>query len=257
MNDTTTTTTAPEAHAGGEDTKLKLDDLARGYFTQTDPNAETAVATAIAIAEAHGLPVSYSWDAGNEPLPEGFDVAVLPVTKRTDDKGNVPVALWIAAVPSLALIEQHEKGPAYIRDTIATALLNKFANTVRPNEKRQASAGPLSVPKSIEDFILAASRDQGLAAFREIGKDYVAALRKAGIAAMNLSLLRQVLSSSAFAGQQFPKIEQAKWTGLIDKMIAAAKAKNLDPGIIEVWKQTRDETTIGADDFDLDALDAL
>lgn len=252
MNDQTTT----NANDATDAKAPKLDDLGRAYYSASNPQAETAVANAIAIAEHHKLPVSYSWDAANEPMPEGYDVAVVPLTKRTEDKGNVPVALWIAAIPSLEAIAAHEQGGRWIQDTIASALMAKFANTVRPSEKKQA-AGPLSVPLSIDDFIIAATRDQGLSTYREHAKDWVKALKDAGLAAMNASLLRQVLSSASFAQQQFPKIPQAKWSALIDKMIARAQKESLDPGIISVWKTTRDETVLGADDFDLDALDAL
>lgn len=243
MNDTTKTE-AP-----------KLDELSRAWFASTNPAAESAVAKAIAIAEAHALPVSYNWPAESEPMPDGYDVAIIPVTKRTEADGNVPVALWITAIPSLEAIAAHEKGQQYIADKIADALMSKVANSVRPNEKK--GAAPLSVPLSIDDFIIAATRDQGLSTFREHAKDWVKGLREAGLVAMNASLLRQVLSSASFASQQFPKIPQAKWVALIDKMIARAARENLDPGIIAVWKQTRDETTLGADDFDVDALDKL
>lgn len=244
MNDTTNTQ-APN-----------LDDLSRAYYSATNPQAETAVATAIAIAEHHKLPISYSWNAANEPIPSGYDVAIIPLTKRTEDKGNVPISLWIAAIPSLETIAGHEQGGRWIQDTIASALMAKFANTVRPSERKQA-AGPLSVPLTVDDFIVAATRDQGLSTFREHAKDWIKALKDAGLTAMNATLLRQVLSSASFAAQQFPKIPQSKWVALLDKMIARAQREGLDPGIIAVWKQTRDETVLGADDFDVDALDAL
>jgi hypothetical protein len=247
MNDQTQAKTPPD--------KLSLEDLSRAYFAASNPNAETAVARALAIAEAHNLPVSYNWKAESEPMPEGYDVAIVPVTKRTETSGNVPVALWIAAIPSLEVIASHDKGTAWIQDKIADACISKLANAVRPSEKK--TDGPLSVPLSVDDFIIAATRDQGLATFRTEAAEWIKGLKAAGLAAMNPTLLRQVLSSSAFASQQFPKIPDAKWAALLDKMIAKAQTKSLDPGIMAVWKQTRTETTIGADDFDLEALDNL
>jgi hypothetical protein len=255
MNDQTTTENATAATPAAKDAP-KLDDLSRAYFSATNPQAESAVAAAMAIAEFHKLPVSYNWPAATEPMPDGYDVAIIPLTKRTEDKGNVPVALWVAAIPSLETIAAHEGGQRYIADKIADALINKLANSVRPNEKKTAD-GPLSVPLSVDDFIVAATRDQGLSTFREHAKDWVKALRDIGLIAMNASLLRQVLSSAKFAEQQFPKIPQAKWVALIDKMLARAAKENLDPGIIAVWKASRDETVLGAEDFDLAALDAL
>lgn len=250
MNDQTTT--APANGETAAPALPSLDDLNRARITATNPDAETLVGKAIAIAEAHGLPVAYNWPAESEVMPDGYDVAIVPLTKRTET-GNVPTALWIAAIPSLETVQGHAKGADYIRDVVGTALMAKLANSVRVKRDN----GPLSVPLSVDDFIIAASRDQGLGAFREHVKDWVQGLKNAGLVGMNATLLRQVLSSASFASQQFTRIPQSKWVALLDKMIAKARGAGLDPGIMEVWKQTRDETTLGADDFDPEALDKI
>lgn len=236
----------------------KLDDLKRQYFGPAKQDeAAAAIDGARTICAAHKIPVAFNWKAEDgEKLPEGYGVAVIPITQRREGAGNVPVGLYVVGIPDLDLITEHTKGKAWLRDIAEAALMNKFANTVRPKDGQET---PLSVPFSVDDFITRADRDQGLAFFRAIQSNYVGALNKMfQRKIMNGTMLRQVLSSAAFAVQQFPKFGQDLWEKLLEKMIAEANAKGDEPGILVNWKETRDQTAIEiADDWDMDDLNKM
>lgn len=230
-----------------------LDDLKRAYFGPSNPDAAArAVDNARAICEAHDLPVAFNWDAEHENLPEGYGIGIVPITQRRENVGNVAIGCYIAGIPDPDTVLAHEKGEKWARSVMEGALLSKFANAARPRDGQP----PMSLPFSVEDFITSSRGDSGLAFFREHSSRYVKALNDLfRRRIMNATLLRQVLASAKFAEQQFPNVEQAKWEKVLDKMLAEAERENADPGIIALWKRTRDETEISVSDFGLDDLD--
>ena len=248
MNDETPTATAAP----------KLEDLKRDYFAPgREEQAAIAIEKARAICAAHNLPVAFNWKAEDgETLPDGYGVSVLPITQRREGSGNVAVGLYIAGIPSVALIQSTDGGQLWVNDVCESALLNKFANTVRPRDGQET---PLSVPYSVADFITRADRDQGLAFYRSIQADYVGALNKLfKRKIMNGTLLRQVLQSAAFANQQFAKLPQATWEKMLQKMISQAEMAGENAGIIQNWLDTRAEAQIEiADDWDMDDLNTM
>lgn len=232
-----------------------VDEIRRAYYAPSQQDEiNSAVEYAQQAAANDNIPLSFNFDP-NEALPDGYGIATIPVTQRREGSGNVPIGVYIAAIPDPDTIAASEQGANWARDAVVNALLNKFANAVRPRGDNQGL--PESAPFTVEDFITSASRDQGLAFFREVGGDYVKALKKMGLRIMNLALFRQVLSSAPFAEQQFPNIDQSKWEGILDKMIAKARNEGKDPGILTVWREQRDNTEINVQDFDLDELDEL
>lgn len=261
MDDRISTTapgqTQPAAHAQPAATDApSVDDLTRAYYPPANPDAmQAAVERAQTIAEANNLPLAFNWDAANDALPDGYGIGIVPVTQRRENIGNVTVGVYIAGIPDPDTILAHERGEAWARETMERSLLAKLASAVRPG---RTDTGPLSVPFSVEDFIIPSNRDQGLAYFRERSAHYVKALNelfKRKI--MNGTILRQVLASRAFAEQQFQKVDQRAWEHVLDKMVEEATAAGKDPGIIRVWRDTRNETDLTPEDFDLSELDSV
>lgn len=232
-----------------------IEELNRQYFEpDQQEEASKAVQRAQEIASAHGLPVAFNWDAENQSLPDGYGVAIIPVQERREGQGIAKIGVYIAGVPSIETVLQHEKGNDWLRTVGINHMLNKFSNAVRP---RGGQPSGMAVPFSVEDFITSASRDQGLQFFREISASWVKALKKLGLRVMNVTLLRQVLASRSFAEQQFPNVSQEKWEKILDKMLEEAEQKKADAGIIKVWRETRNDTELSTGDFDLEELDQL
>ena len=237
--------------------KLDVQDVRREYY---EPTAESFAKAQAAIDAwttafiAANLPVRYSWDTNNE-LPAGYGLALVPQTKRTGDKGNEVIGLYIFAVPDPATVLQHERGQQWARETMVDRLVNRAASAVRPRD----GSAPVTVPYSVEDFIIPASRDQGLAYFREVAKDVLDGLKKLGFSPkhLNVALLRQILASAAYAQQQFPNIAQTKWEHVLRTLIAKADRDGKDAGIVRVWLDTRNAVDIEAQDFDDSALDSI
>ena len=159
----------------------------------------------------------------------------------------------IAGIPAPEAIIDDEKGAIWAIDSLWKVLINKYSNAVRPREGQ----AQVTAPFSMEEFITTATRESGLAYFREIQGVWVSALKKKGLKLMNAALLKQTLASAQFAEQTFPKIQQSVWEGLLNKMIAAGKKINKDAGIIVTWLESRNEVAFETSEFELDDLDSL
>lgn len=242
-----TTSRAPESPG-------TLDDIKRAYYAPEQQEAAVAaVAMAQEIAEANNLPVVFNWDT-DAALPEGYGVATLPITQRREGVGTVTIGLAIAGVPDPTLCMAHEKGEAWARSVLESALLNKLASAARQGRDGD---GPLTLPYSVEDFIVSArGGDSGLTFFRENVKHFVDGINlKLKRKIMNATLLRQVLASAKFAEHQFPTIGQDAWERVLDVMLALAAKNGAEPGIVAVWRKTRNETDLAVADFSVDDID--
>jgi len=240
-----------------ESDALSVDDIKRAYYAPSDVEAiNKAVEQAQEAANNDGLPVSFNFDPEQE-LPEGYGIATVPITQRSkSSSGNVPIGIYIAAIPDPETVANSGvSGAAWIREAAINSLVAKFANAVRPRGEQQGL--PETAPFTINDFITSASRDQGLGFFREIAPSWTKALKKLGLRIMNQTLLRQVLQSRTFAEQQFPNISQEKWETILDRMNQAAEQQGKDAGVIKEWRRNRDNTEISVQDFDLDDLDEM
>lgn len=259
MNDTTTATNTAAAPAAPEaaDKALALENLTRQWFEPGDEaNAEAAIGKAAAIAEKHGLPVQPNWNIA-EPKPANYALAIVPkmrTRKNADGTGEqYPIAVYIAAIPTPEAIaaDGGDAGAAWLRGKLQEALLNRFANQTRGDNVA-------SIPFTVADFITAQGRDNSLAYFRKVVAAYVKLLKDKGVKPTpTANILRDVFASKAAAEQFYPRVKQTNWEALLDKMLADAKAAGTDPGMVAVWRQTRDSAEIDSGDFDLDGLDGL
>lgn len=244
----------PEQSAESTDPAERLQKISRDYFPPAKlVDAESQVAEVLEVCEANKIKPVYNFDTDKD-FPEGYGLAILPIKTRHASRGNVVTGMAIVALPDPVEVEAHDKGKEFIRNCVIDAELAKVANAVRPRSDGSTAA---SVPYTVEDFITSARAAESLAAFRELAPSYVKALKKQKMSIMTATILRQVLSSAQFAAQQFPTVAAEKWEGVLDKMIARAKSKGLEPGIMDHWKETRATSTVEMGDFDLDGLEGL
>lgn len=192
-----------------------------------------------------------------DTFPDGYGLAVVPISKRQSEtgKGNVTIGIAVAAIPDPAIVGAHDKGSNFIRQVITDNFMSKVANACRPRPDGSVAA---SMPLEIEDFIESQRGGGLLKAFSEIAPLFVKALRKKGIKYMTSQLLRQTLQSRAFAETQFEKIGQEQWEKVLDGMVVKATKEGHDPAILQDWKATRDSTEVTeVEDIDLSEFDEL
>jgi len=82
-------------------------------------------------------------------------------------------------------------------------------------------------------------------------------LKDKGLTFMSAPILRQILSSAAFASMHWPKTPQTVWASLLEKMVARATAMGLDPAVLQTWKETRDAVEMEVPELDLSDFDDL
>jgi len=264
MNDQTTNTTAPaSAPTAPAAPKLSLDDIERLTFAPSELAAEAtqlAIRRQMAIAEAFGLPVRANTDL-QQPLPAGYTLSVVPIrTTRTDPatgKGvQVPVELWLTAHPTMSALMADDKGRVWAEDRVTDAVLNRFANDRRP--RKDGTLPTTEAMFSLASFITVATRDGGMGAFRELAPAYLKQLRGKLVPEISTDILRSVLASAVMAASIYRTVPAERWSGLLERMIQSAAKNSLDPGILTVWRDTRDNADASAEDaagdFDLDAL---
>ncbi len=232
---------------------LKLDAIDREYFPPSDlPKASELVKRINETIPAKVI--RYNFDPEKDQVPDGYGLAIVPIAERIAN-ANVTVSLVIAVAPDPELIAGHEKGAAYIRETITDSFLTKIANAARP--KPNGSIGTL--PKTVEEYIERRKGKESLKVFTELAPGYVKALREKGLRVLTQQLLRQVLQSAVFSTQFNPALEdKGTWNTVLTKMIARAKTKGLDPAVLINWQETRDEAEmVNVEELDIDALDQL
>lgn len=249
--------TAPEGQQPAEDA-FTLQDTKRRYFAPANlhEGVEYVAKVEAACAAKPDAVLIRNFDI-NKPFPDGYGVAVIPMARRAQkegEEGNIVFGAAIAALPDPELVSQHEKGNTFIRDTVVDHFCAKIANAVRPRE----GGNEPNVPFTIEDFIENRRGQEGMKTWTELAPAFVSALRKKGIKFMQQPLLKQVLQSAGLASQIFPNMHQEQWENVLNAMIARAKEKGLDPGVLENWLQTRSEKT-GAvvDEIDLSDFDQV
>jgi hypothetical protein len=209
----------------------------------------------VPLAESAGIPMFSNWDAEGEEMPENRNLAIIPVAPK---RGAEPNGIAISAQPTLdALLAHGEEGVKFVHETIAKALMGRTRSALRAMIKAGNSA-VASLPVTIADFITVQSRDQGLGAFREISKPYITHLQTKGFSMLDQKQLRAIFMSAQYAATSYPNTPATSWSGLLDRCIAAATAKNLDPGAMLAWRDTRDAFSVSAGgDFDVDEIEAM
>ncbi len=229
-----------------------FDAVKRSYFPSLKlTEAQSLIGAITENASAQGIAVRFNFDPTKE-FVAGYGIAIIPITKRTDERGNIVNGIAIAAIPDIETVQAHQLGQQYVVDTVINSMINKLANAVRP--RGDAGTVSASVPFTVEDFLTSNRVEGVLLAFRQLAPVYVKVLKKKGLKFMTEGILRQTLQNAAFAEQQFPKIGQDKWQLILDNMIATATEEKIAVGILTEWKETRDSIEIMDDDVDLSDL---
>lgn len=252
---------AAPAQAGAENSNAgqasasPLDAVEKSYITpdRVQIDGQAAITAANEACKAAGVSPVMNFDA-SKPFPAGCGLLILPVNKR-EGQGTKVVTICFGAVPDAATIAQSEGGEDFIRTAVMDKVFAKLANAVRP----RGDSGEIgtNLPQTVADFITRQERGTSLTTFRELASSYVSALKSKGVKFMTPQILRQVLSCTAFAQQQFAKVPQAVWVKVLDSMIAAASKKKLDPSILLEWKSTRDSAEFEVAELDFSDLSGL
>ncbi len=239
----------------GSDDKFTMENVEKRYFAPDQlEDAQTYLGKVTNVCPDGAIKRNFDPE---EVFPDGYGLAVVPISKRSLEKGggNISIGIVVAAIPDPASVANHEKGGEFIRSAITDVFMAKVANSCRP---RPDGTTATTIPFTIEDFIESRRGRESLKAFTEVASAFVKALRKKGIIYMTPGLLRQTLQSKAFAATQFEKINQDAWQKVLDAMIVKAKAAGHDPAILVNWKDTRDSVeVVEIEDLDLDDLDSL
>lgn len=258
MNDTTTTETAPQTTTENPDTEKKftVDDLARTYFAPDDVATKGAEYLA-QVLSLENLPHRLNFDP-EQTFPEGMGLYILPLTKRSEVKGEGRKVLGVAisAVPSLELLAGlGDRGRDFLESAITSAYATKIASSLKPDEKGNLPDGA-NLPKSVEDFIESRREISTYGYFSEFAKKYVPELKKK-IPFLTAVILRQIFQSKAYAAD-FKSVKDEFWTKLLDLAISKGNAEHKDVSQLVNWKDTREQNVIDVtQDIDLDELAEL
>lgn len=258
MDINTENNAAAEQNANTEAKELTIQDIERQYFAPNElEKGVTAVAEAVELATKAGAKPVYNFDTEKD-FPAGCGLAIIPISKRDKEgeRGNIVENVAIAAIPEPSTIAALEGGQNWIYDTLVSALIGKVANAVRPRGEKGQTAG--TIPSAPIDFITSLrTSGESLTAWRDLANKFVSALRKKGLVTLNAQTLRQILQSKEFAETLFPKVNQAVWENVLDAMISRAEANKKEPGILKVWRETRNTTAIEVPELDVTDLGEL
>ena len=232
--------------------EFTLQDVARRSFSVDElENAQAYIAKAVEAAQAENVNPVFNFDV-NEELPNGYGLAVIPLTERVTGQGNVTKGLCIAAVPSVNEILADDSGESWIIKQITDILVRNIKSAAMPSDDGTIT----SIPFKVVDFTTS-TRSSALAAFNSVAPLYVKALKDKGLKFMSKGLLRQVLSSAAFAEQQFPRIDQDNWQVVINSMKNHAAKEGIDAGILTHWENTRDQVEVSTAEIDLTDIEEM
>lgn len=249
---------APEQAIQAEQAEpaAKLADVKRSWYRLNTDESATAAAHEYGLFEAiesiEGIEIAQNFEG---EVPEGYELALGPLTKTgklpDGTSGQVNIGLFAAAIPSLDAILAHEKGEDWVRRTVANKLIAAVVQSIKT-----ASA---TRPHTVEDFIVSSrSTAESLAGYRKVASMYVKGLQAKNLPEMSDTLLRQILSSQAFATARYPDKKPELWEHLLDLMIRAAEKEGKPAGIMEVWKATRNTAEMAEpEDLSFDDLDAI
>ena len=250
-----TTEIATSDESESSDDKFTIDKIERKFYPPDKLQEATEMIAAIQEIVVENN-IRFNFDPDKQEVPEGYGLATVPISERVPGgKGNKFIGVVIAAVPDPGTIADHEKGGPFIREVVTDYFLAKIANAARP----KATGVPAILPFSIEDYLERRRGRESLKTFTELAPRYVKALREKGLKMLNQALLRQILQSKIFSTQFNEKLEERDfWSSLLDKMIAKSQANNLDPAVLENWRNTRDEIeAVDVSDLDVDELDEM
>ena len=227
-----------------------MDDIEKQYYPASAiEKANTAMTEAFNIAGADNVTMNFDPE---QDFPEGYGVAIVPITERVPEKGNKAKGVLFAAIPELATVLEDKSGDAWIQKIA----LDKMVSQVMSSAKSIDETSVSTLPFSITDFTTS-SRGSGNAAFNALASDYVAEIKKKGLRILTKPIFKNVLASKAFAEELFPSVGQESWTHVLDVMIEHAQKEGLDPIGLLHWKNTRDNVEVQNADVDLSGLEML
>ena len=233
-------------------TETTLQDIEKKYFPADQLDAGiNYINEVMEIAGRENVEPVFNFNPAEE-FPDGYGLSIIPMTKRVPERGNLTYGVVVAAIPSVETLAADDAGSSWITKVITDALLKQVSAAAKPKDEGAAVA----IPFKVSEFVTT-SRTSGLAAFNAVATDYVKALKTKGLKFMSKVLLRQVLASSMFAEQQFPRLSQDNWNVVLDSMIQHAKSKGMEAGVLGHWKATRDEVEIDVTEIDLTDLDSM
>jgi len=228
-----------------------LQDVEKKYFSSTQLEAgQTYIGEVMEICGRENVSPVLNFDS-DEEFPAGYGLAVIPLTERVAERGNVTKGIAVAAIPDFEAVANDTAGGDWIKKQIVDAMIRQV------NSAAKSDDGTLtSIPFSINDFVTS-SRASGLAGFNAVAAQFVKALKKKGLKLLSKGILRQILASAAFAEQQYPKVAQESWVAVLDSMIKHAESEGVDTTGLKHWKGTRDKVEVDMNDFDLSDIDSL
>lgn len=228
-----------------------LQAIKRKNFPSTALDAgQLYVTKALEVAAANQIDPVFNFDIEDD-FPTGYGLAVIPLTESITGHGFVTKGLAIAAIPDYATVANDPAGVNWIQSQITAAMLRQIASAAK------SKTGQLtSIPFKVADFATS-SRSSALAGFNHVATLFVAALKKKGLDLMSKAFLRQILASSSFAEQQYPRLPQKNWVAVLNSMINHAEKDNVDVTGLRNWLKTRDTETVNMADVDLSDIDAM
>jgi len=173
-------------------------------------------------------------DLNSQDVPAGYGMVVQPLQSRKGEgSGYQTEGVICAFVPTVDLLQTTEKGQALVLKAVVDSLMQKVTNSIR-------SEGAL--PLQLSDFIESRRKSgEGLSTFRQLQAPIVKTLREKGWPGATPELVRQALSNAQTADALLPHVDQTVWEGILDKLVATAKAQSLDPQVFVHWKGTRNQ----------------
>ncbi len=231
--------------------KEALQAIKRKHFSSTAlEDGQKYIGEVMQVCDANSIDPVFNFDIEQE-FPEGYGLAVIPLTKQVAGFGNVTQGIAIAAVPDYDTVAANPDGVLWIQKQTNAAMLRQIATAAK------AETGQItSIPFKVADFATTA-RSTGLLAFNHLATAYVKALKTKGLKLMSKALLRQILASAAFAEQQYPRLPQSNWVAVINSMVKHAEKDGIDTTGLHDWLKTRDVETVKLTDVDLSDIDAL
>lgn len=225
---------------------------AKNFEASETEAASSYINTVVELCAAENVEPVFNFDP-EQPIQDGYGLSVIPLTKRVTGKGFVVEGVCIAAVPSIDNIVAEASGSAWIAKQVLSIMLKNIRTAAS-----KTAEDITSIPLKVGDFITS-SRASGLLAFNACAPLYVKALKEKStrLKFLNKALLRQILSSAAFAEQQLPGVDQAQWVLVINSMIAHAKTESIEAGLLTHWLNTRDQVEVDTGDIDLSDLDDM
>jgi len=186
-------------------------------------------------------------------LPDNYGLSIIPLTERVLGVGMQVKGVCIAAVPTMTAIAEINGGQDWITKQIQAKIISSIKTASNKTDEDLTS-----IPFKVEDFI-SSGRNNGLSAFNSLATDYVKALKAQSkrLKFMTKPILRQVLSSSAYAEQQFSGVGQNNWVIVIKSMIAHATKEKLNCDVFNNWLNTRDQIEVDTSEIDLSGLDDM